>query len=127
MADRGGAQAPPTSYNNKVSKNIMGYNPHTNSAIDDMWRFMTNIMQHGVPADRDNAEKLYNLAKWFTVVTKDNWQESKEEFRQEIRELKQMCTPYEVWGKKVSDIAEILTSGESDRQIHDRMTKVIED
>jgi hypothetical protein len=94
----------------------MGYNPHTASSMHDIWEFMSNIMQHGIPTDRDNSEKLYKLATWFKAASFDNWLDSKESFRQELRELKAQCTPYEIWGKEVGDIAEILLSDDSDRR-----------
>ena len=92
----------------------MGYNPDTTSAMSDIWQFMSNIMQHGIPTDRDNSEKLYNLALWFKQESHTNWLDCKDEFRQEIRELKAQCTPYHIWGKEVGEIAEIILSDKPD-------------
>ncbi len=102
----------------------MGYNPHTSSSMSDIWGFMSNIMQHGIPTDRDNSEKLYNLASWFKEATRCNWIEVKDEFRQEIRELKAQCTPYEIWGKEVGQIAEIILSDRTNRQKSDAMQEI---
>ena len=91
----------------------MSHNPHITDAMVETFKFMQNIMEDGVPIYRDDAEKLYNLSKWFTASCLDNWREVKADFHQEIRELKASVTPYHIWGKEVSDIAEIVRSDKS--------------